>query len=216
MSYRSPFVLALLLSLLVPVAVARAAIEIVAHDAVVDHANRRTTFSLTFTQPPDFWTTDENGQPANAFQCFYDAEPADDEIGFAGEDVVIIRGAEIRFANDIPVRESLNESGEEFPNAEGWGPMRGSVAYELDGATISFTTGWDLLRETDDDFAYRLFALEQAELTHEVTFFSRVLVPLPAPLLSGLAGLVMVFLRPKKNSPRRHGVHGEQGEHSVI
>jgi hypothetical protein len=213
MLYRPSFVLASLLSLLLPAAVARGAFEIVAHDAVVDHANRRTTFSFTFTETPDFWTTNADGRPVHAFQVFYDAEPSDDEIGFVGEDVVIIRGAEIRFANDIPVRESLNETGEEFPNAEGWGETRGSVDYELDSATISFTTGWDLLRETDNDFGYRLFALEQAELTHEVTFFSRVLVPLPGPVLSGFAGLVAVFLMPKKNSPRRHGEHGE---HSTV
>jgi hypothetical protein len=192
MLYRPSFVLASLLSLLLPAAVARGAFEIVAHDAVVDHHNRQTTFSFTFTETPDFWTTNADGQPAHAFQVFYDAEPADDEIGFAGEDVVILRGAEIRFANDIPVRESLNESGEEFPNAEGWGETRGSVDYELDGATISFTTGWDLLRETDNDFGYRLFALEQAELTHEVTFFSRILVPLPAPVLLGVVSLVLI------------------------
>ena len=211
MSYRSFVVVVVsFLSLLLPAAVARAAFEIVAHDAVVDHANQRTTFSFTFTQPPDFWTINEIGQPANAFQVFYDAEPSDDEIGFVGDDVVIIRGAEIHVGDDIPVRESLNETGEEFPNAEGWGPTRGSVDYQLDGATISFTAGWDLLRETDDDFGYRLFALEQAELTHEVTFFSRVMVPLPAPVLLGAAGLVTVFLTPKKNSPRRHGEHAER------
>ena len=197
MSYQS-LVVALLLAMLLPAAVTHAAFEIVAHDAVADHASRRTTFSFTFTEPPDFWTTDAGGHPANAFQVFYDAEPTGDEVGFAGDDVVIIRGAEIRFANSIPVRESLNETGEEFPNAEGWGAMRGSAGYELDGATISFTTSWELLRETDGEFGYRLFALEQAELTHEVTFFSRILVPLPPAVLFGIAGLLAAFRATKK------------------
>jgi hypothetical protein len=197
MLYRLSPVVALLLALLLPAAVARAAFEIVAHDAVADHVNRQTTFAFTFTHPPDFWTTSEDGRPLHAFQVFHDADPSDDEIGFIGADVVIIRGPEIRFANDIPIRESLNESGEEFPNAEGWGATRGSVDYELDGATISFTAGWDLLGETDGEFGYRLFALEQAELTHEVTFFSRIMVPLPAPVLLGGVGLVLLLR--KKN-----------------
>ncbi len=189
LSYRS-FLVALLITLLAPAAAARAAFEIVAHDARVD-ANRTTTFTFTFTDPPDFFTTNELGQPANAFQCFYDADPSDDEVGFVGDDVVIIRGAEIRFANDIPIRESLNETGEEFPNAEGWGEVRGSVDYELDSSTLSFTTSWDLLGESDDNFGYRLFALEQAELTSEVTFLSRILVPLPPPLLLAGVGLLL-------------------------
>ena len=209
MSYQS-FVVALLFTLVVPAAAARAAFEIAAHDAVADPGNRSTTFTFTFNEPPDFWTTNEGGHPIHAFQVFYDAQPdADGEIGFAGEDVVIVRGAEIRFGDDIPIRDSLNETGEESPNAEGWGPVLGSSDFDLAGATITFTAGWDALRETDDDFGYRLFALEQAELTHEVTFLSRIMVPLPAPVPMGMAGLAAVFLTPKRNSPRRHGEHGE-------
>ena len=192
LSYRS-FLVASLITLFVPAAAARAAFEIVAHDARVDAVNRTTTFTFTFTDPPDFFTTNELGQPTNAFQCFYDVDPSDDEVGFVGDDVVIIRGAEIRFANDIPIRESLNETGEEFPNAEGWGEVRGSVDYELDSSTVSFTTSWDVLGESDDNFGYRLFALEQAELTSEVTFLSRILVPLPPAVLPGAALLVLLL-----------------------
>ena len=125
------------------------------------------------------------------------------EIDFAGEDVVIVRGAEVRFDNDIPIRDSLNPSGEEFPNAEGWGEMLGAVDYELDGETISFTTSWDLLRETDGVFGYRLFAFERGELTSEVTFLSRILIPLPAPVLLGAAGLLLA-LKKRMSPPMGH------------
>jgi len=172
---------------------ARAAFEIISADAVADDVNQRTTFTVTFNQPPDFFGANDLGQPNNAFQFFYDAEPTDDEVDFAGDDVVIIRGVEIRVDNDIPVRDSLNPSGEDFPNAEGWGATRGAVDYQLDGATISFTTSWELLNETDGVFGYRLFALEQGELTSETTFLSRILVPLPSQLIAGSALLCLAF-----------------------
>ena len=170
---------------------ARAAFEIVSHDAVVDAVARQTTFHVTFNQAPDFFTADEFGRPANGFQFFYDAQPTDDEIDFAGEDVVIIRGVEIRVDDNIPIRDSLNPSGEEFPNAEGWGPTRGAADYQLDGTTLSFTTSWDTLNESDGVFGYRLFALEQGGLTSEVTFLSRILVPLPPPVILGGVGLLL-------------------------
>jgi hypothetical protein len=184
------FFLAAICALTFPT-LARAAFEIVSHDAVADAVNRQTTFHLTFNQSPDFFTTDEFGHPTNGFQFFYDAQPIDDQIDFAGEDVVIIRGVEIRVADDIPIRDSLNPSGEEFPNAEGWGPKRGAADFELDGAMLSFTTSWDTLNESDGVFGYRLFALEQGDLTSEVTFLSRILVPLPLPVILGGVGLLL-------------------------
>jgi hypothetical protein len=181
-------------------AAASAALEVLAHDVFVDAADHRTTFTVTFNQSPDFFTTDAAGQPLHAFQFFYDAEPTDDEVDFAGDDVVIIRGPEIRFDDAIPIRDSLNPSGEEFPNAEGWGEKLGTADYELDGQTLTFTTGWDLLRETDDTFGYRLFAFQQGELTSEFTFITHILIPLPAPLL-GAAGMLLLapFFKSKRS-----------------
>ena len=193
--------LSLLLTIIIgtaalPAAVARAAFEVVAHDAFVDPVARRTTFTVTFNDPPDFSATNDLGQPMNAFQFFCDADLGNDdgEIGFAGADVVIIRGAEIRFANTIPIRDSLNPSGKDFPNAEGWGAVLGESDFTLDGATLSFTTSWDVLRETDGRFGYRLFGLEAGELTSEVTFVTNILVPLPAPIC-GTAGLLVLVYR---------------------
>src|SRR5688572_19474703 len=111
-----PFFLAFVILMSSP-AVGRAALEIASHDVFVDMAQMRTTFTLSFNQPPDF--------NQHTFQYFYDAEPEGEEVGFGGEDVVIVRGAEIRFGDTIPVRDSLNPTGEEFPNAEGWGAVLG-------------------------------------------------------------------------------------------
>ena len=158
--------------------------EIAAHSVRADQNKRETTFAITFTQPPDFFHADEEGRAANAFQYFYNTEPVSDE--FAGEHVTIIRGAEIRFGSTIPVRESLNDSGEEFPHAEGWGPSRGQVPFDLKGTNLSFTVPWNLLGETDGRFAYRLLAFENGSETSEVGV---VTVPLPRAVWAGGAGL---------------------------
>ena len=55
------FFLAAICALTFPT-LARAAFEIVSHDAVVDTAARQTTFQVTFNQAPDFFTTDESGR----------------------------------------------------------------------------------------------------------------------------------------------------------
>jgi hypothetical protein len=169
--------------------VARAAFEIVSHEVVVDVPARQTTFTLTFNQPPDFFSVNELDQPKNAFQFFYDADPSTDgEVDFTGEDVVIVRGPEIRVDNRIPIRDSLNPTGEEFPNAEGWGKSLAEVDFELEGQTLSFTTGWDELRDDDGtSFGYHLFALEGGELTGEFTRVSNILVPMQPTTLGALA-----------------------------
>src|SRR5688500_8036929 len=137
---------------------AAGAFEIFSHSIEVDRGARVTRFSLTFNQPPDLFTVDEFQRPANAFQYRCDSEPGGFE--FAGEDVVVIRGPEIRHGGDLPVRESLNEAGEEFPNAEGWGESRGEVPVDLEGTTLEFTVPWDVLGETDEKWSYRLLTFE--------------------------------------------------------
>src|SRR5687768_11414129 len=121
------------------------AFEIVSHGAFADPANERVLFQVTFNQPPNFFDVDPDGNPVNAFQYWYDCVPGDDE--FAGEDVVVIRGPEIRRNNAIPLRDSLNPTGEDFPGAEGWGKLRGLVPYEVDGNTLTFAAAWDELGE---------------------------------------------------------------------
>jgi hypothetical protein len=165
---------------------AGAAFEIVAHSIEQDEAARETRFSLTFNQPPDFFDVDEFDRPANSFQYWYDAQPGGFE--FAGEDVVVIRGPEIRFNGELPVRESLNESGEEFPGAEGWGEPRGMVPIDMEGSTLEFIVPWDVLGEKDKAFSYRLLAFEFGEQTSDV---SAIFVELPTSLEVGTIALLL-------------------------
>ena len=175
-------VLLVLLSIAPP---ARGGLAILSHDIVNDEARRETTFSISFDRPVDFYTVTPDGNPLHGFQYFFDTEPGGFE--FAGEDVRIIRGVEIRFDDSIPVRESINETGEEFPNAEGWGKSRGEVPLALDDDAITFTVPWTTLGEEDGKFTYILFAFENGELTDEHVFpRDGLLIPLPAATSSAL------------------------------
>lgn len=160
--------------------------EIISHSALADDAKQQILFQITFDQSPDFFSTDKEGRPRHSFQYWYDAEPGGFE--FAGEDVSVIRGPEIRFVGEIPIRDSLNPSGEEFPNAEGWGKQRGLVPFQVDGFTVTFAANWTDLGETDGRFSYRLLAFEFGEQTSDVAL--PILVGLPSPLIGGAIALL--------------------------
>jgi hypothetical protein len=176
-----------LIAILSAAAHARAGFTIVSDAARPDRSARSTSFEITFNQPPDFVHTDSFGNPHDAFQYFYGSDPA--RFDFSGADIVIIRGVEIRFDHEIPVRDSINPSGEDFPHADGWGPQRGAVNFDLQGSTIRFAVPWDLLGETDESFAYHLFALEDGTLTTDI---GRTFIPLPAAVWCGAAAVACV------------------------
>ena len=181
----------LFLCLAAPPAAARAAFEIRSQAAVPDAARRQTAFTLTFNEPPDFDGTDSFGNPNNAFQYFFDTEPVPPDGIFSGETVCIIRGPEIRFADDIPVRDSVNDTGEDLPHAEGWGPARGAVDFFLAGDTIEFTVPWEMLHERDGNFSYVVQAYEQGSLTNEA---GAMVIPLPPAGWTGaLLGLPVAW-----------------------
>jgi hypothetical protein len=163
-------------------------IEIVADSVVADAINRRTTFQITFNEIPELFDVDALGRPVNAFQYFYDSQVELEPDGiFSGDTIVVIRGPEIRFHDSIPVRDSHNPDGEDFPHAEGWGAMRGVVDdLTLDGATVRFTVPWSTLGETDGKFSYHLIALERGDQTSSV---AATVIPLPRGVGVGCVGL---------------------------
>jgi hypothetical protein len=164
-----------------------------------DTIARETTFQLTFNHTPDFFHADAFDRPRDSFQYFYDNQPG--RFDFEGKDVAIIRGPEIRFHDDIPIRDSLNPSGEDFPHAEGWGRERGAVDLQLDGAVLTFTVPWKLLNETDGKFSYRVAAFEFGAQTSEI---ATNVIRLPSPLWLGGS---MLAILPLVRAVRR-GVEG--------
>ena len=184
-------------------------IEIVNDGVLLDAVRRQTTFSVTFNRVPDFVHADSFGRADDAFQYFYDSTPESEPDGiFSGDTVVIIRGPEIRFDHAIPIRDSLNPDGTDFPNAEGWGAMRGKpVGFDLVGPTLRFTVPWSMLGETDGKFSYHLIALDRGEQTTSV---AKTVIPLPPGAYAGglaLAGAAVL----KAACWRRRATPAQQG-----
>jgi len=186
--WRAVLAAAALLSIRFPAAALAGRIEIVNDSVFPDAVSRQTIFSITFNRAPDFFHADSFGRPDDAFQYFYDSQPESEPDGiFSGDTIVIIRGPEIRFNDAIPVRDSLNPDGTDFPNAEGWGAMRGEpVDFSLTGRTVRFTVPWSMLGETDGKFSYHLIALNRGDLTTSV---AKTVIPLPPGAYGGFAGL---------------------------
>lgn len=167
---------------------AEAEFVILSQSALSSSADRSVHFSVTFNQRPKFDRVDGFGNPLDSFQYWYDSTPSAGDDPFMGEDVAVIRGPEIRFEHDIPIRDSLNPDGKDFPHAEGWGRERGAVQFALDGATLDFTVPWELLGERDTKFSYRLFAFDAGSLTSDV---GAVFIPLPDAAWTGAVVLVL-------------------------
>jgi hypothetical protein len=159
--------------------------QIVSSSIHPDAAHRQTTFTIHFNRAPDLLGLDRDGQLNNSFQYFYDASAAGDGI-FDGPSVSIIRGPEIPFRHDIPIRDSLNPTGEDFPHAEGWGKIRGEVPFQLDDAQLRFTIPWKALGETDGRFSYHLIALDHGSQTTDI---SATVIPLPSGIWLGMTGI---------------------------
>ena len=166
----------------------QAAFEITSHAVEVDSVAHQSVFSLTFNQTPDFFSLDSTGRPRHAFQYFYDAASESSDFR-AADSVTVIRGSELHFANNIPIRRSLNESGDEDPRAEGWGNVRASLPYLLKGQTLTFTAPWSALAEDDGRFSYQALAFEEGSLTNAVEQTTATAIPLPPALSTGITGL---------------------------
>ncbi len=177
-------------------------LEIIGSTVVADPVSRETTFSVLFDRAPALFTIDsESDQPIDSFQYFYDSSANDGGISF-GPDVTVIRGTEMRFESDhaIPIRDSENPTGEDFPHAEGFGPLRGLALFQLDGATLKFSVPWNVLGETDTNFSYHLIALERGLQTAE---FSALAIPLPPGVWAGLTALPVALWVARRRSTLR-------------
>jgi hypothetical protein len=164
---------------------------ILSQSASSSAADRSVHFSITFNRQPEFDRVDGFGNPLDSFQYWYDSMPNVADDPFTGEDIAVIRGPEIRFDQDIPIRDSLNPAGKDFPHAEGWGRERGAAKFTLHGQTIDFSVPWSLLDERDTKFSYRLFAFDAGSLTSDV---GAVFIPLPDAAWMGAGVLVFAAL----------------------
>ncbi|MEA2736493.1 MAG: hypothetical protein QOE14_2944 [Humisphaera sp.] len=165
---------------------------------VVDQAAGTATFRLSFDREPHFFLPPGGADQPNGFQIEIDADnnTFDRPIEFADIDS-IVRGAEIFAGDGIPVRDREGDGGSD--HAGGWGPVRGLVPFELEGTTLTFTTGLGTIGDQDGRFRYRVITTDQGGLTSEV---NAAIIPLPAAVWGGIMMLsgAGVFHRLRKRS----------------
>lgn len=159
--------------------------HLVEQSVAVDQAAGTATFRLSFDREPRFFLPDGGAEQLNAFQIEVDADSNTlaTPIGFDDIDAVV-RGAEIFEGAGIPVRAREGDGGS--GSTGGWGPVRAIVPFELDGATLTFTTALETLGDTDGRFRYRVITIDDGSLSGEL---NAAIIPLPAALWAGVVML---------------------------
>jgi hypothetical protein len=198
--------------------VAGAGVRIVSESAEVDRAAGVARFTLRFDGRPDFWTVDPLGRVADAFQYEIDGDwRAPPGLPPDGLDAVV-RGDEIRAAGALRIRRAgFDAPPDPDPLSGGWGAVKATVPFDLDGTVLRFEAGLKAIGDDGDGyFAYRVFTTEYGLTTSEVE--SRLLppgeepapgptpVPLPpAPSAAVAAGatLYVAYLVAGRNRIRR-------------
>ena len=151
--------------------------------ATVDKNAGTATFRLSFDRLPRFFLPDGGSEQLDAFQIEVDADKNTFEQPIQFDEIdAVVRGAEI-FAGGggIPIR--AREGGDGGGASGGWGEVRAVVPFELNGATLTFTTTLDALGDVDGRFRYRLITIEEGGVTSEV---NAAIIPLPAALWTGM------------------------------
>jgi hypothetical protein len=177
---------ALLATVSVSSSIARAATEefhLLDQSCAVDKTAGTATFRLSFAKAPQFDAAPGGGDQPNTFQIEIDADhnTFDHPIEFQEIDSVV-RGAEIA-AGSIPVREREGAGDGGSEQSGGWGPVRALVPFELNGSTLTFTTGLNTIGDQDGKFRYRVITMDSGSLTSEV---NAAIIPVPAALWGGM------------------------------
>jgi hypothetical protein len=165
---------------------ASAGIAIVSQSAKLDRSGETASFVLTFNQNPDF-SPGAGGIPVNSFQYEVDASwtgvRKDKPLDALS---AVVRGDEIPAADALRIRSADLRHPDPDPAAGGWGPVRGTVPFQLSGKTLTFTAPLAMLGDDDGVFAYRVFATNAGMSAGSTEGH---VVPLPMGALTGGAGL---------------------------
>ncbi len=171
---------------------ASAGLQIVDQSVRVGLRNARADFALTFNQPPlsELLTVDEFDRPQGSFQYEinpdWDGDPRHDPLDHVS---VIIRGDEIRIANDLRIRDVAPAVPE--PIAGGWGKIRGKVPFAVSGDTLSFSVPLKLIGDNDGVFGYRVFSTDFGQTE---TMLQSQVVPLGRTVWAGCLLLAAIAL----------------------
>ena len=161
----------------------RAGLQLVSQSIQVDKPYRQVDFSLTFNHAPDFQTVDSFGRPADSFQ--YEIVPNTsapfDQLSFLSI-AAVIRGDEIG-GGMLPIRNGVQNGSDPSPLSGGWGTIRASVPFTLNGNQLSFDASFNMLGTANGLFSYEVCTTNFGATVSEAQGVS---VPLPPALSAGL------------------------------
>lgn len=182
--------------------IAQAALLVKSESAVVNLDAKEVLFTINFNRVPDFFTVDEVDRQADSFQYYID--PSGELPIFRPPSAYsnlssIIRGEEIHVAGDIRIRDVFPVGSSE-PNSGGWGKIRGSVPYSLDGTVFKFSAPLQFIGDSDGVFSYQLLLTEFGGSTDTLENKSTIAsVPEPNFALGALTfGALSLSLRRKR------------------
>jgi hypothetical protein len=114
---------------------------LVSESAVFNPGTSLINFTLQFNQPPDFFTVDEFDRQANSFQYFIIGQP---DLHYPDNYDAIVRGEEIHITGDKLRIRSVSPS-DPMPGSGGWGAIRDSAPFSVNGNTMTFSAPWNAL-----------------------------------------------------------------------
>lgn len=202
---RLPHVVFVLSGLFFPVVrLAADPFGIASQSAIYDSQQDIVNFTLTFTQAPDFYTLDENGNPANSFQYRFLGDASREyPANFAS----VAGGDEIHTTGGITVRNGAPASSD--PGAGGFGSLRGLLPFSLDGTTLSFSAPFSILTDFENDgiVSFELDSFNFGTVNdHILGSITTTPAPTPEPstfiLLGGALACVGLIFRNRKRPAR--------------
>lgn len=148
-------------------------------------------FTLQFSYPPDFFSCDAGGRQANGFQFYIGTTTNVPQFYPPRPYASLIRGGEIYLGNGIAIRnDGPPDDGE--PNSGGWGAVRGTVPFSLNGSSLTFAVPAAVLN-VQGSFAYSLLLTSYGGATHSpYTGASGGDIPLPEPAVGALVTLAIL------------------------
>jgi len=170
---------------------AEAGLEILSQSVNVDFHEREAFFTLLFDQPPRFDLRDTLGRPVDSFQYEIVPDARDIDQSSITDIRAIIRGDEIGQSSRIPIRDGIETASDPSPVSGGWGYIRGSVPFTLNGGELTFSAPLSLLDDPSGHFAYRVFTTDSGQT---VSVLTSHFVPLPP--MFWVAGAMLVVLAP--------------------
>jgi hypothetical protein len=173
--------------------------SLLSYSVIPDAPQQKIYFSLTFDRVPDFATYDSVGRQADGFWIDILNSPAPSNIlnGFGGEDIRIMSswfpfwgGTSSDFSGYFATatpRNSGTQFIEKFP-------------FQETGATVSFTTTFSQLHETDGVFEAILLTVQYGASQVPGTHIS----PVPEPSTTFLFGVCALALATWRSRSRRN------------